>query len=69
MDAQNIKAGIEGKPVSWYGEVFDLVFPDLDRDAANKMWEKELKGKKDKKRKEKEYKKKEEDEESGEEDD
>jgi Lon-like ATP-dependent protease len=49
--------------------VFDLVFPDLDRDAANKMWEKELKGKKDRKKKEKEYKKKEEEEESGEEDD
>jgi ATP-dependent Lon protease len=47
------------------------VFPNVDRDAANKVWEKELKGKKDGKRKQKEYKKKEEEdeEESGEEDD
>ncbi|KAF1998725.1 ATP-dependent protease La [Amniculicola lignicola CBS 123094] len=67
---ENIKEGIEGKPVSWYSEVFNLVFPNVDRDAANKVWEKELKGKKDGKRKQKEYKKKEEDEdESGEEDD
>ncbi|KAF2791078.1 ATP-dependent protease La [Melanomma pulvis-pyrius CBS 109.77] len=68
---ENIKEGIEGKPVSWYSEVFDLVFPHLDRDAAGRVWEKELRGKKsDKKDKKKEYKKKEEeDEESGDEDD
>ncbi|KAM3481613.1 hypothetical protein MY5147_000599 [Beauveria neobassiana] len=30
-----IKEGIEGHPVEWYTEVFDLVFPDLDRAAAN----------------------------------
>jgi len=33
--AQNIKEGIEGKPVSWYSQVFDLVFPNLDREKAN----------------------------------
>ncbi|KAK7420058.1 ATP-dependent Lon protease pim1 [Neonectria magnoliae] len=33
---QNIKEGIEGHPVAWYPEVFDLVFPELDRDQANK---------------------------------
>ena len=67
--AQNIKEGLEGRPVSWYHEVFALVFPDLDKDVANKLWEKELKGKKGD-RKKKEYKKKEEDdEESGEDDD
>lgn len=68
---ENIKQGIEGKPVSWYSEVFDLVFPDLDKDVASKLWEKDLKGKKgDKEKKKKEYKKKEdEEEESGEEDD
>jgi Lon-like ATP-dependent protease len=44
------------------------VFPDLDKDAANKMWEKELKGKKGD-RKKREQKKKEEEEESGEDDD
>jgi Lon-like ATP-dependent protease len=66
---QNIKEGIEGKPVGWYSDVFKIVFPDVDRDVANKMWEKELKGKKGE-RKKKEHKRKEEDEEeSGEEDD
>jgi Lon-like ATP-dependent protease len=66
--SQNIKEGIEGRPVQWYKEVFDIVFPDLDKDAANKMWEKELKGKKGD-RKKREQKKKEEEEESGEDDD
>lgn len=65
---QNIKEGIEGRPVTWYSDVFKIVFPDIDRDAANKLWEKDLKTKKgDKKRKE--QKRKEEDEESGEDDD
>ncbi|KAJ4158184.1 uncharacterized protein LMH87_008722 [Akanthomyces muscarius] len=31
-----IKEGIEGHPVEWYTQVFDLVFPDLDLAAANK---------------------------------
>ncbi|CAI4210548.1 unnamed protein product [Parascedosporium putredinis] len=31
----NIREGIEGKPVSWYSEVFDLVFPDINKEAAN----------------------------------
>lgn len=67
--AQNIKEGIEGHPVSWYSEVFDLVFPGLDKEASNKLWEKELKGKKGD-RKKKEYKKKDDDEEeSGDDDD
>jgi Lon-like ATP-dependent protease len=39
---QNIKEGIEGKPVSWYSEVFDLVFPDIDAAQANTRWKKEL---------------------------
>jgi Lon-like ATP-dependent protease len=67
---QNIKEGIEGKPVGWYSDVFKIVFPDVDRDVANKMWEKELKGERKGGRKKKEHKRKEEDEEeSGEEDD
>jgi Lon-like ATP-dependent protease len=33
---ENIKEGIEGHPVSWYTDVFDIVFPSLDRDLANK---------------------------------
>lgn len=35
MKSQNIKEGIEGHPVEWYNEVFELVFPDLDRTKAN----------------------------------
>ncbi|KAI4173992.1 MAG: hypothetical protein LQ346_008296, partial [Caloplaca aetnensis] len=38
----NIKEGIQGHGVSWYSDVFDLVFPDLDRDAANGMWKEQL---------------------------
>jgi Lon-like ATP-dependent protease len=66
---QNIKEGIEGRPVQWYKEVFDIVFPGLDKDAANKMWEKELKGKKGDRKKREQKKKEEEEEESGEDDD
>ncbi|KEZ41088.1 Lon protease-like protein, mitochondrial [Scedosporium apiospermum] len=32
---ENIKEGIEGKPVGWYSEVFDLVFPNIDKELAN----------------------------------
>ncbi|OJJ42719.1 hypothetical protein ASPZODRAFT_76382 [Penicilliopsis zonata CBS 506.65] len=39
---ENIKKDIEGHPVSWYSEVFDLLFADLERDAANQLWKKEL---------------------------
>jgi Lon-like ATP-dependent protease len=66
---QNIKEDIEGKPVSWYREVFSLVFPDIDHEAANKLWEKELKNRKNDKKKYKEKPRKEEEEESSDEDD
>ncbi|KAK4126308.1 ATP-dependent protease La [Parathielavia appendiculata] len=33
---ENIKEGIEGRPASWYSEVFDLIFPNLDREKANR---------------------------------
>ncbi|KAI0020545.1 ATP-dependent protease La [Xylariomycetidae sp. FL0641] len=33
---ENIKEGIEGHPASWYKDVFDLVFPNLDREQANR---------------------------------
>lgn len=69
MCVQNIKEGIEGKPVSWYREVFDLVFPALDHEAANKLWKDELKNKKGDKKKYKEKQKKEDEDESGDEDD
>ena len=32
---QNIKEGLEGRPASWYSDVFDLIFPNLDRERAN----------------------------------
>lgn len=32
---QNIKEGIEGRPASWYKEIFELVFPTLDKEKAN----------------------------------
>jgi Lon-like ATP-dependent protease len=32
---QNIKEGIEGRPASWYKEIFDVVFPNLDKEEAN----------------------------------
>lgn len=65
---QNIKEGIEGHPVAWYSDVFNLIFPDLNKEVANKLWEKELKAKKGD-RKRKEQKRKDDDEESGEDDD
>lgn len=65
---QNIKEGIEGRPVSWYSEVFDIVFPSLDKDHGNNLWDKELKSKKGE-RKKREQRKKDEDEESGDDDD
>ncbi|KAK3987824.1 mitochondrial Lon protease [Cladorrhinum sp. PSN332] len=33
---ENIKEGIEGRPANWYSEVFDLIFPNLDHEKANK---------------------------------
>ncbi|KAF2091408.1 putative LON domain serine protease [Saccharata proteae CBS 121410] len=39
---ENIKEGIEGRPVRWYSDVFSSVFQDLDKEQANKLWKKEL---------------------------
>lgn len=44
MTSQNIKEGIEGHPVAWYGDVFELIFPNLDRDVASKCKVCEWKG-------------------------
>jgi Lon-like ATP-dependent protease len=33
---------MEGKPVEWYSEVFETVFPNLNRDAANSIWKQKL---------------------------
>ncbi|UKZ60159.1 uncharacterized protein TrAtP1_001443 [Trichoderma atroviride] len=53
---QTIKEGIEGHAVSWYSEVFDLVFPNLDRQKANTCkiceWKAEQKKKDDSESKE-----------------
>ncbi len=42
---QNIKEGIEGRPASWYSEIIDHVFPNLDREQARRCkiceWKKE----------------------------
>ncbi|POS87686.1 ATP-dependent protease La, partial [Erysiphe pulchra] len=47
----NIKEGIDGHPVRWYSDVFDLVFTDLDETRANNLW-KDCFTKKDDKNKE-----------------
>ncbi|KAK3678316.1 ATP-dependent Lon protease pim1 [Recurvomyces mirabilis] len=39
---ENIKQGIEGKPVDWYSDVFDLVFPGVNAEEVNQLWKKEL---------------------------
>ncbi|KAJ5914280.1 hypothetical protein N7504_003163 [Penicillium tannophilum] len=39
---ENIKEGITGHPVSWYSDVFDLLFPTLDQEAARTIWQKAL---------------------------
>ncbi|PMD47384.1 ATP-dependent protease La [Hyaloscypha variabilis F] len=39
----NIKEGIEGHPVKWFSDVFELVFPNLDKDQANSLWKEQLK--------------------------
>ncbi|KAI5278946.1 ATP-dependent Lon protease pim1 [Ascosphaera aggregata] len=44
---ENIREGIEGHAVSWYSEVFDLVFKDLDKEAAGKLWREQITEKQD----------------------
>ena len=39
---ENIKEGLTGVPVSWYPEVFDVVFKDLDKSKANTRWSSEI---------------------------
>ena len=33
-------------PASWYSDVFELVFPNLDKDAVNSLWKEQLSKKK-----------------------
>lgn len=46
---QNIKEGIEGRPASWYSEIFDIIFPNLDHEKANVDKASQYKGPDDKK--------------------
>ncbi|KAI9798786.1 MAG: ATP-dependent Lon protease pim1 [Piccolia ochrophora] len=39
---ENIKEGIQGHSASWYSDVFDHVFKDLDRERALHIWESQL---------------------------
>ncbi|KAI9839309.1 MAG: ATP-dependent Lon protease pim1 [Sarea resinae] len=39
---ENIKEGIEGRPASWYSDVFKLVFKDMDAARANDLWKAQL---------------------------
>ncbi|KAJ5907693.1 ATPase AAA-type core [Penicillium taxi] len=39
---ENIKQGIQGHPVSWYSEVFEILFPNLDQEAVRTVWQKAL---------------------------
>lgn len=42
FNVQNIKEGIDGRPVSWYSDIFSLVFKDLDVNRAMTLWQKQL---------------------------
>lgn len=47
---KNIKEGITGRAASWYSDVFDVVFPNLDAEEINNRWKAQLKtGEKEKK--------------------
>jgi Lon-like ATP-dependent protease len=34
---------MEGKAVTWYSDVFETVFPNLDPERANSVWKEQLK--------------------------
>ena len=50
---QNIKHGIQGHAVDWYADVFDLIFPGVDVQAANVLWDRQLREPEKEKRKRK----------------
>ncbi|KAI9853723.1 MAG: ATP-dependent Lon protease pim1 [Vezdaea acicularis] len=43
---ENIKEGIEGHAASWYQDVYDLVFKDVDPQRGNDIWKAQLSEKK-----------------------
>jgi len=47
---QNIKEGLDGRPASWYSEVFDLAFHNLDKERAVMLWKKQLQESKESKK-------------------
>lgn len=51
---QKIKEGIQGHPVDWYSDVFDIVFPDVNKEVVNGLWKEQLKEPEKKKKKAKE---------------
>lgn len=48
---QNIKEGLDGRPASWYSDVFELAFHNLDTQRAQTLWKANLAEKKKKKKK------------------
>jgi hypothetical protein len=55
--------------VDWYGDVFDLIFPNVNVEAANTAWDKHLKEpEKEKKKRKSKSSKPSEDEESSDDD-
>lgn len=40
--SQNIKKGIDGHAASWFSEVFELVFPNVNAEQANSLWKTQL---------------------------
>lgn len=40
---ENVKAGLEPVPVTWYEDVYKRAFADLDLGAANHLWEEQFK--------------------------
>lgn len=48
---QNIKDGLDGRPARWYQDVYELVFNDLDKDRAAKLWGEQLKEEEGKRKK------------------
>jgi ATP-dependent Lon protease len=53
LGGQNIKHGIQGHAVDWYADVFDLIFPGVDVEAANALWDRQLREPEKEKRKRK----------------
>lgn len=54
--------------MDWYSDVFDIIFPRVDADAANSVWEKQLKEPEKERKKRRSKSARFEDEESGDDD-